>query len=65
MKEYSMAVVSCKRITRNPCGPDEYEVTIKPHGKPEQIIYTFAGLFEREENICERIYLQWIKNNSK
>ena len=61
MKEYDKAIVSCKRIAHNPCGPDEYEVTIKPHGEPEQVIYTRAGPFESDEAICDRIYRQWLK----
>lgn len=61
MKEYDKAIVNCKRIACNSCGPDEYEVTIKPHGEPEQVIYTFAGLFESDEAICNRIYRQWLK----
>ena len=51
MKEYDKAIVSCKRIAHNPCGPDEYEVTIKPHGEPEQVIYTLVGPFESDEAI--------------
>lgn len=62
MKEYDKAIVSCKRIAHNPCGPDEYEVTIKPHDEPEQVtIYTLAGPFESDEAICDRIYRQWLK----
>lgn len=61
MKGYGKAMASCKRIACNPCGPDEYEVTIKPHGEPEQAVYTFAGLFEGGESICGRIYRQWLK----
>lgn len=61
MKEYDKAIVSCKRIAHNPCGPDEYEVTIKPQGEPEQVIYTLAGPFESDEAICDRIYRQWLK----
>lgn len=61
MKEYDKSIINCKRIVRNPCGPDEYEVTIKPHGEPEQVIYTLAGPFESDEAICDRTYRQWLK----
>lgn len=44
MKEYDKAIVNCKRIACNSCGPDEYEVTIKPHGEPEQVIYIYIYL---------------------
>ena len=44
---------------------DEYEVTIKPYGKPEQVIYTLAGLFESDESICDRIYRQWLEGEGK
>lgn len=61
MKEYDKAIINCKRISRNSCGPDEYEVIIKPHGEPEQVTYTLAGPFESDEAICDRIYRQWLK----
>lgn len=56
MKEYDKAVVSCRRIVCTPCALDEYEVTIKPNGKPQQTIYTYGGLFESNEAICDRVY---------
>lgn len=65
MKEYDKAMVSCKRIAHNSCGPDEYEVTIKPHGEPEQVVYALAGPFEKDENICDRVYRQWLKEVNK
>lgn len=65
MKEYGKTIVDCKRIAYNPCASDEYEVTIKPHGKPEQVIYILVGPFERDEDVCDRIYRQWLKEESK
>jgi hypothetical protein len=64
MKEYHNVIVDCKRITYNPCALDEYEVIIKPtNGKPQQTIYTYAGMFESNEAICGRVYLQWLKES--
>ena len=63
MKEYDKAVVSCRRIVSNPCALDEYEVTITPHGESELIEYTYGGLFESDEAICDRVYQQWLKEN--
>ena len=65
MIEYNNATVGCKRIAHSPCGPDEYEVTIKPHGEPEQVIYALAGPFERDETICDRVYRQWLNDENK
>ena len=65
MKEYGKTIVDCKRIAYNPCALDEYEVTIKPHGEPGQVIYTLAGPFESDEAICDRIYRQWLKEVNK
>lgn len=39
---------------------DEYEVTIKSNGL-EHVIYTYSGLFESDEAICDRVYQQWLK----
>jgi len=55
--------VSCARIARNSCGPDEYAVTIE-HGGEETVITTFAGLFECPESVCARIYSEWDKNRN-
>jgi hypothetical protein len=63
MKEYHNAIVDCKKIAYNPCALDEYEVTIKPNGKPQQTIYTYGGLFESNEAICDRVYQQWLKES--
>lgn len=65
MRKYGETIVECKRIACNPCASDEYEVTIKPHDEPEQVIYTLATLFERDENICERVYRQWLNGKNK
>ena len=59
------SVVTCRRIACNHCAPDEYEVVIKPLGKPEQVVYTLAGVFERDESICDRAYSQWLRDNKK
>ena len=61
MKEYDKAIVSCKRIAYSPCGPDEYAVVIKPYVEPEQMVCTFLGPFESDEEMCDRIYHQWLK----
>lgn len=60
MIEYSNVTVNCKRIAVNPCAMDEYEVTIKCNGV-EEVIYTYGGIFESNEAICDRIYNQWLK----
>lgn len=62
MIEYSNVTVNCKRITVNPCAMDEYEVTIKSNGL-EHVIYTYSGLFESDEAICDRVYRQWLKES--
>ena len=56
------AIVECKRVVCNPCALDEYEVTIKPYRKAEQVIYTLVGPFESDESVCDRIYRQWLKS---
>lgn len=58
-------IVECKRVAYNPCALDEYEVTIKPDSKPEQVINTFSGLFDGNDEICGRVYRQWLKSQSK
>lgn len=65
MKKYGKTIVDCKRIACNPCASDEYEVTIKPYGKSEQIIYTLVGPFERDEDVCDRVYRQWLNSDRK
>jgi hypothetical protein len=65
MKKYGNTIVNCKRIVYNPCASDEYEVTIKPYGEREQVIYTLVGPFERDEDVCDRIYRKWLYDNSK
>jgi len=64
MRMYGNTIVDCKRIAYNPCALDEYEVTIKPCGEHEQIIYTLVGPFERDEDVCDRIYWQWLKGKA-
>lgn len=62
MKEYQDAIVECRIISRNPCAIDEYEVTVMPtNGNPEYVTYTYGGLFESDDTICDRIYRQWVK----
>lgn len=65
MKKYGEAIVECKRVVCNPCALDEYEVTIKPYRKAEQVIYTLVGPFESDESVCDRIYRQWLKGENK
>lgn len=65
MKKYGDTIVDCKRIAYNPCALDEYEVTIKPYGEREHVICTFVSPFERDEDVCDRIYRQWLNDNSK
>lgn len=62
MKEYDNATVNCKRIAINPCAEDEYKVTIKSNGL-EYVMYTFGGIFEPDESICDRMYQQWLKES--
>lgn len=62
MKNYNKAIVNCKRIAYNPCGLDEYEVTITPSESESVTLYTFAGVFEMDEAICDRMYQQWLEN---
>lgn len=65
MKKYGEAIVECKRVVCNPCALDEYEVTIKPYRKAEQVIYTLVGPFESDESVCDRIYRQLLKGENK
>ena len=60
MRKYNNVTVNCKRIAVNPCALDEYEVTIKSIDL-ENVIYTYSGLFESDEAICDRVYQQWLK----
>ena len=60
MRKYNNVTVNCKRIAVNPCALDEYEVTIKSNDL-ELVIYTYSGLFESDEAICDRVYQQWLK----
>ena len=60
MRKYNNVTVNCKRIAVNPCALDEYEVTIKSNGL-EHVIYTYGGLFESDEAICDRVYQPWLK----
>lgn len=60
MRKYNNVTVNCKRIAINPCALDEYEVTIKSNDL-EHVIYTYSGLFESDEAICDRVYQQWLK----
>lgn len=55
--------VACKRIARNPCALDEYEVTITHNGEMYSV-FTFGGLFERDEEISERVYKAWCEEHS-
>lgn len=59
---YGNTKVENKLIACNPCAMDEYEITIKPYGKPEKSIFTFVGLFESIEKVCERVYRQWLND---
>lgn len=60
MRKYNNVTVNCKRIAVNPCALDEYEVTITSNDL-EHVIYTYSGLFESDEAICDRVYQQWLK----
>lgn len=53
-------IVSCTRVTINPCALDEYEVIINPFGNEPHIINTLGGLFESDDAICLRVYKQWL-----
>lgn len=54
--------VVCKRIAKNPCALDEYEVTITHNGEMYSV-FAFGGLFERDEEISERVYKAWRKGH--
>lgn len=60
MRDYGGVKVSCKRIAVNPCAEDEYEVTVTANGT-KHIMYTFGGMFEPDDLICDRMYRQWLK----
>ena len=62
MIDYGSAKVSCKRIVINPCAEDEYKVTIIANGT-KHIMYTFGGMFEPDDLICDRMYKQWLKES--
>ena len=61
MKTNDSAV--CKRIAKNPCALDEYEVTITHNGEMYSV-FTFGGLFEGAEEISERVYKTWCKEHN-
>ena len=50
--------VWCNFASGTPVGPDEYEVYIKV-ANLLYCIYTLAGLFEKEDSICRRVYEEW------
>lgn len=58
-KEYDKAVVICKMVEYHPCALDRYEVLIERNGKIEYSELTFGGMFESDDDICDRIYQQW------
>lgn len=60
MRDYGGVKVSCKKIAVNPCAEDEYEVTVTVNGT-KHIMYTFGGMFEPDDLICNRMYRQWLK----
>lgn len=62
MIDYGSTRVSCKRIVINPCAEDEYEVIITSSGT-EYVMYTFGGMFEPDDLICDRMYKQWLKES--
>ena len=61
--KFDTVIVSCTRIAYNACGPDEYEVTIEANGETT-VITTLVSLFEWENQVCERIYNEWLNNKN-
>ncbi len=63
--KYDKATVTCNRIAINPCASDEYEVVVEPNDGQREVFHTFGGVFESDESICNRIYLEWQAKNEQ